>query len=325
MDKVIIEGRHVSKQNSLDLFWPGSSITFKVKTKSLQLKMCDTVGESEYLVIVDQEAKHQFVVNQDSIYTLWEENEVREVEITLHRLNDFSRGTTSIELSQFNGDFLPINKKKKQITYYGNSITVGYANVDTTGTDNSLYTSNYKAFSSLTSRALSASQNVIAKSGIGITMSWGDYIMPQIYNRIDPTDSTSVWDFQQDTTDLVVVNLMQNDYWLSGHPAHERYIHWIGRQQLRKEDFIQSYASFLKQLRKAHPQAPIICVLGCMDVVKEDSPFIDYVDEAVKELDDKSIYRLNFPYLAKEAHPNVDMHQAMSDILVQYIREHQLL
>ena len=55
-----------------------------------------------------------------------------------------------------------------------------------------------------------------------MTVSWDPLIMPEIYDRLVPTDSTSKWDFSLYRPDIVVVNLFQNDSWLvhlSDHPA----------------------------------------------------------------------------------------------------------
>jgi hypothetical protein len=46
-------------------------------------------------------------------------------------------------------------------------------------------------------------------------LSWFPLIMPEMYDRADPTDSTSKWDFSKYTPDVVVINLFQNDSWLA--------------------------------------------------------------------------------------------------------------
>ena len=47
-----------------------------------------------------------------------------------------------------------------------------------------------------------------------MTVSWDSLIMPEIYDRLVPTDSKSKWDFSLYRPDIVVVNLFQNDSWL---------------------------------------------------------------------------------------------------------------
>ncbi|MBB3699978.1 hypothetical protein KMW28_27460 [Flammeovirga yaeyamensis] len=325
IDLAVIEGRCNYVEDAIEVYWPGTSITFNIKGESLKLQMSDDVGESEYLVLVNGIEDHQFIVDKDTTYTVWKSSKVEEATITLHRLNDFSKGTTKITLAELNGDLLEGYRKQKVITYYGNSITVGYANKDTTGNDNPLYTNNYYAYSSLTSRRLSAEQFVIARSGIGVMASWGDYIMPQIYNRVNPKDATTKWDFNKDKTNLVVINLLQNDAWLRNYPDLEQSLKWFGRQQVTDQDVVKAYQNFILNIRKSHPNASIICVLGCMDIVKEEYNYKSIVDQAVSEIKDERIYRLDFPYLASNAHPDIQMHKEMSDILVDYIKEHQLL
>lgn len=54
-------------------------------------------------------------------------------------------------------------------------------------------------------------------------VSWFPLIMPEMYDRLDPTDSSSKWDFSKYTPDLVVINLLQNDSWIIKIPDNEQF------------------------------------------------------------------------------------------------------
>ena len=98
--------------------------------------------------------------------------------------------------------------------FYGNSVSAGYAVDDLSGRDlhDSIYTNNYKSYAALTARHYDAKYHCICKSGIGVTVSWDSLIMPEIYDKLIPTNSSSFWDFSNYSPDIVVVNLFQNDF-----------------------------------------------------------------------------------------------------------------
>ena len=43
-------------------------------------------------------------------------------------------------------------------------------------------------------------------------VSWFPLIMPEMYDRLTPTEASSKWDFSSYQPDVVVVNLFQNDF-----------------------------------------------------------------------------------------------------------------
>ena len=75
-----------------------------------------------------------------------------------------------------------------------------------------------------------AEYQCICKSGIGITISWDPLIMPEMYNRLIPTDSNSKWDFSLYQPDVVVINLLQNDTWLVNLPEYVEFKKRFGKR-----------------------------------------------------------------------------------------------
>ncbi|WP_158631229.1 SGNH/GDSL hydrolase family protein [Flammeovirga kamogawensis] len=326
LTKGYCEGRVIISSKGIELMWPGSAVTFKIKGKHLDVNLIDDKGENDYSIIIDGE-ETGFITPSVTMqtYRLFESSTIAEHTITLHKRTDYSRGTTVLSAVNTDGEILPIQPKKKHIEFYGNSITVGYANIDSTGQDNSDFTNNYVAFSALTARYFNAELTCIAKSGIGVMVSWYDLIMPELYDRHNPNDPKSKWDFTQKTPDVLVVNLCQNDYWILGIPNNEFYIKKFGRQAPTPDFIIKAYQDFIISLKNKYPTTPIVCVLGVMNIVEEGSPWPEYIKAAVDNIGDASIHTLILPFLADSAHPNVEEHKKMSEILISYLEDKELL
>jgi hypothetical protein len=208
------------------------------------------------------------------------------------------------------------------IEFFGNSITAGYAIDDNTGGDSpdSIYTNNYYTYAAITARHFKADYYCTVKSGIGILVSWFPLIMPEMYNRLDPTDSTSRWDFHI-KPDVVVVNLFQNDSWLVKLPDNPSFKQRFGSKAPEKERIVEAYRSFIKDLRQVYPKAHIICALGSMDAVKEGTPWPGYIKEAINPMHDERIHTLFFPYMNKSGHPRRKDNEIMAEILIRYIEK----
>jgi hypothetical protein len=150
-------------------------------------------------------------------------------------------------------------------------------------------------------------------------ISWFPMIMPEMYDRLDPEDPQSKWDFSRVQPGIVVINLGQNDSWLIEDPEYPEFKHRFGNKKPTPRQIMNAYKDFVRKIRAVYPQAQIICALGSMDAVKEGSPWPGYVRTAVKEMNDPAIHTLIFPYLGKDGHPKVEDHKVMADTLIRYI------
>jgi len=213
------------------------------------------------------------------------------------------------------------NSKKRKIEFYGDSITAGFAIEDFSGNDSpdSTFTNNYLSYSSLTARYFDAKYHCICKSGIGITVSWDPLIMPEIYDRLIPTDETSIWDFSLFTPDIVVVNLLQNDSWLVNVPENEEFKKRFGENKPTNDYIIKAYERFITNIRKQYPKANIICTLGSMDAAKKGSEWINFIKTATTNLNDNKIYTHIMPYIESTTHPSIGDQQIMAKSLSQFI------
>lgn len=319
-------GRIDSSQTDIvKVFWPGTAMHFRFLGKSASIELKDEKGENYFNVVVD--GGESSVVKLDAQkhwYELATDLSKGEHEISLYKRSEWDHGSTEVFGFRVNGTFLDAPKPSgRVIEFFGNSITTGYANQDYSGEDKAdgMKTNNYTAYAAMTARALDADMICTAKAGIGVLVSWFPLIMPEMYDRLDPRDSTSHWDFAQATPDIVVINLLQNDSWLIDKPDFVEFKHRFGDKRPTEQEIVEAYKAFLLSIRKVYPSTPILCTLGSMDATKSGSLWPAYVQEAVTQMHDTKIQTLFFPYKQSAGHPHPQDHQKMADLLVSKIQE----
>ena len=314
-----------SKEEAADIYWSGSSVKINFEGTSIQALLKDESGDNYYNVIIDN----------DSIFILRPTTKKQYHELAsnltegkhtveIFKRTEWNSGKTSFYGFKLdaNSKMLPkSNSKKRTIEFYGDSITAGFAIEDFSGNDSpdSTFTNNYLSYSSLTARYFDAKYHCICKSGIGITVSWDPLIMPEIYDRLIPTDETSIWDFSLFTPDIVVVNLLQNDSWLVNVPENEEFKKRFGENNPTNDYIIKAYERFITNIRKQYPKANIICTLGSMDAAKKGSEWINFIKTATTNLNDNKIYTHIMPYIESTTHPSIGDQQIMAKSLSQFI------
>jgi hypothetical protein len=145
--------------------------------------------------------------------------------------------------------------------------------------------------------------------------------MPEMYDRLNPQDASSKWDFKQYTPDVVVINLFQNDSWLVKKTNTEGFKATFGSQAPTEDFIVKSYQNFVQSIRNKYPQAKIVCILGNMDVTKKGSPWPGYVEKAVAGLKDAHIYTHFIPYKNTAGHPSVKEQQDIANGLIKFLAE----
>ena len=327
--EVYYEGRvqQNEKIGATEIYWPGSSVSLKFEGTLISAVLEDEKGENYFTVVVDGKQTSVLDLKKGKNEYLLANNlplGVHQVEI--HKRNDWGFGKTLFHSYKVLGKkTLEIDAKKMFIELYGDSISVGYGNEDSTGQDRSTgdVTNNYLAYGAVTARNLNAEYSCIAHSGIGIMVSWHDLIMPEEYYRWNPFDAASKWDFSSKRQpDVVVVNLFQNDSWLVKRKKHPEYVKRFGDKAPDHDFIIESYVSFLKSIRKEYKDAKIICMLGNMDVTEKESEWPGYVWEAVSKMRDRKIYKLFVPYKGTKGHPRVNEQAIIADKLTTFIKTH---
>jgi hypothetical protein len=154
-------------------------------------------------------------------------------------------------------------------------------------------------------------------------ISWFNQIMPEIYDRVNPNDSTSKWDFKKYTPKIVVVNLFQNDSWLSTQTDHPEFKARFGTIKPTEEYIINAYANFIKSIRNKYSKAQIICCLGSMDATREGSKWPGYIQSAVATLNDKKIVTHFFPFKKTPGHPRISEQEQMANSLITFIKKNK--
>ena len=324
--RIQYQGRVGMKDTCAEIYWPGSSFTISFKGSIAKAVLNDEKGYNYFNVIVDNHFVKTFRVSPEKqTYILADSLTDGTHSIEIAKRADWFRGKTSfygLELDD-NAKISKPASKKRTIEFYGNSITVGASVEDNKGdSGDSTYTNNYKSYASITARHFDANYSCIASSGIGLLVSWGSLIMPDIYNRLNPDDSSSVWDFSKIRPDVVVINLFQNDYALFNHPEHPQFKRRFGEKAPGSDSVVRTYTKFVKQLRTLYPDAYILCVLGTMDAVKPGSAWPGYIESAVTSLHDKKIFTYFFPYRNKPGHPKEMEHKQMAKELIAFIEQH---
>jgi hypothetical protein len=317
-------GRVQTVNDQTQLQWSGTSASLNFYSTGVTATLDDEPGGNFFNVIVDGKVTRIIHLEKGKKdYILAERLPAANHTVELFKRTEAENGKTL--LSQFSlsdGRVLPASPaKKRKIEFYGNSITCGLAMADTVkgrnGDEN-----NYLAYGALTARHFNAEYSCIARSGIGITVSWFPVIMPELYDRLDETEPNSKWDFSKYTPDVVVTNLGQNDSWIVKQPTNDQYKARFGAAGASEDLIVKAYVSFIKTIRGKYPKAKIICALGSMDATKEGSPWPGYIEKAVKQVNDKDMYSLIVPYNPAAnpfAHPSVAEHQKMADQLIAFI------
>lgn len=321
------EGRIDYKNDAAVLMWPGTSIKINFKGTGISGEFKDADTSNYYNVIIDNNSiyKIQFDTAKKTV-VLASNLSYGKHSIQLFKRTEWDKGKTLFYGFEFKGKnklLKPAKLPKRKIEFFGNSITCGYAiNDNVQDSPNGYFENNYDAYAAITARHFNAQYYCTSKSGIGIMVSWFPLIMPEMYNRLDTTDSTSKWDFSKYTPDVVVINLLQNDSWIVNMPNNEQFKSRFGTKPPDTTFIINAYKNFVQTIRTIYPEAQIICMLGNMDITRKGSPWPGYVQQAVEQLNDKKIFTYFSPYKETPGHPKVKEQQMLADGLIQFINQH---
>lgn len=324
-DSLSFSGRVKIEDDSATIYWAGSGVTFRFQGKAVRAWLRDETSKNYFNVVIDDSLRYFRADSVKKAYLLAENLRDTIHTVSILKRADWDRGKSWFYGIAIDGGKLlpPPPKSGRVIEFFGNSITTGYANQDNTGGDSpdGPFTNNYRSYAAITARHFNADYYCTSRHGIGVMVSWFPQIMPEVYDRLDPADPASKWDFSKVTPDVVVINLFQNDSWIIKLPDHESFRQRFGKKAPGKQEIIAAYKSFVASIRKVYPDTYIICALGNMDATKEGSPWPGYVSEAVAQLEDPKIMTHFFPYMNKDGHPRVRDHEIMAESLISFIEK----
>ena len=314
--------------DAAELYWSGSSIQLNFEGETVYALIENERKGNYYNLIIDKDSISIFSPDTTKTYVEIAKNLSKgKHSVELFRRNDWGRGKTKFYGFKIIGKpkVLPKSSpQKRNIEFYGNSISTGYAVEDYSGKDSpdSTYTNNYKSYATLTARHFNAGYQCICKAGIGVMISWFPVIIPEIYNRINPEDPNSKWDFSNFKPDVVVVNLFQNDSWLVNLPDHEEFKSKFGAIKPTEDYIINSYKNFIANIRQQYPEAKIISMLGNMDATKNGSKWPGYIKKAIDSLDDSNMFTHFVPFKESPGHPTEKEQEIIAKSLIEFIEDY---
>ena len=319
-------GRVDKGSDAVTIYWSGTTASMNFDGTGMEVDMQDEKGLNYFNVILDGKQITKFHPDADrKVYSLVSGLAPGRHHLELFKLTEEAHGKTRIYgFNVKKGSFLeaPVEEKHR-IEYYGNSITSGYSLEDTVADSKKPeFFNNYKSYAAITARHFDAEYYCISKSGIGVTVSWFPIIMPEMYDRLDPSDPNSKWDFSKYTPDVVVVNLLSNDLDLINMPKDENFIARFGDKKPSDNFIVNAYKSFILSIRAKYPSAYIICTLDAWkDPESDGHRFPGIITRAVDQINDPKIKAHFYDYQKqrKKGHPKEKDHQAMAASLINFI------
>lgn len=289
-------------------------IAARFKGTGISAHLKDEGGHNFFQVIVDGEPKA--VLKSESrrdTYTLAEGLPDGVHDIAIYKRTEARVGEVVFSGFEPQGTMLPAPPAaERRIELIGDSITAGYGNEGPGAvcTFNPQEENQYATYGAIAARALNAEHITIAWSGKTI----GE--MTDFYERTLPAHTDSVWDFKTWIPQLVVMNIGTNNF-ATYDPGEARYV--------------RIYTNLFDRVRKAYPQALIVCILGPMltDVYPPGKQNLTlakrYMKAAMAKI--KASGETNYEYLELPEqnhadglgcgfHPSLKTHKLMADRVV---------
>ncbi|MEP6504439.1 MAG: GDSL-type esterase/lipase family protein [Betaproteobacteria bacterium] len=300
------------------LSWSGSEIRARFSGTRLALRL--EAGQVASFYTVEVDGRRHVLALRGRGTSDWQLREP--LPPGAHELRIVKRTEGAIAEARFLGLLLagdgqllaPPPERALRLEFYGDSITAGACNGDiaTDQYDDLSTHDGTRAYGALVAERLRADYVGIAVSGIGITRTWGDVLMPQVWDRVSPHAGAAVAPPGTHLPDVVVVNLGQND---QGFPA--------SRGEAFAADFGERYLAFVRGLRQRYPQARLVLAIGGMSAWKEQPALELALAEAARRLraeGDQWVWTFRFEAFSW-AHPRIDVHARMADELERFLRE----
>lgn len=300
------------------MIWPGTSVRARFEGTQLTVELNDELGKNHYNVIIDGQDADPFVLatkKGTQSYVIATNLSVGVHDLLLFRRSEGHTGITFFQGLETDGRFLDAPPApSRRIEFYGDSITcgMGIEAPEDYHDKELIHRNNYLTYAAITARNLNAEYHCIARSGIGIIKSWNHSIMPDYYDRLDardPPQPSERWEFSTWVPDVVVINLFQNDSWLTSRMEPPPTV----------DEIIAAYIDFVEKIRCEYPHAYIVCALGPMDATREGSPWPGYIEQAVTRMNDEKISTCFFAHTISK-HPRVKHHREMAEKLTAHIR-----
>lgn len=274
-------------------------------------------GPTMFSVIIDDNTDYNtksfaFTSTDNREYTL-----AKNLERGFHTIKVLKRteaGATYATLTSLTTDgYFVKNREEKKLKMeaYGDSITAGYGNLrsetEPDGT-NSKIQNTLMTYECVATRILDADINVMARSGIGLSVAHnivGDYNMNTRYEYMTPLSDTK-WNMHNYVPDVVIINLGTNDSW-SG--------------KFDRKTFVSQYVTLVKNLVASYGNE-VSFVLCCGLMEQGVYPILkNYVYPSLLKEGIQNIATLEFEKSASNGHPLIKEHQKAGEALADTIKD----
>ena len=297
----------------------------KVKVTSKQVK--SNSPKSYFTVYIDgvrQNKRYEVKGTQDLAVA----NFKNEGEHTIRIVKQSENNYTLSEFKEilFTGYMLerPADNKL-YIEVIGDSITCGMGNIGVDGCaepQSAVWEDGSQSYGYMLAEELGADYSIISESGIGLSESWDDPMVPfytaSSYNR----DQKTQHDFKR-IPDLVIVNLGTNDYFIgSPNSTHSN------KAAATPEALKEKAMDFIELIKKKYgDDVKILWTIGLIGVGQN---YVDATYQAVTELGgaETGLYfkKLNVGQLkGAQNHPVVADNVYAKDTLLDFIKENSLI
>lgn len=331
-------GRTVYYDNCLWFSMSGSGGEFIINANSVDITLiCDDATSLNYnhrprvAIFVNGNLQFDDVLNEkETTVTIELPTENEENTVTVVKLSESMYSSCGISkiYTYSDKDIRASKAKQKKIEFIGDSITAGFG-IDEENPKGSFSTAteNFtKTYAYLTSQKLNYDYSAVAFSGYGVLYGYGSskvkgtenvlskYYEEAITNKsFDSSYPYNKWDFSNNGSDIVVINLGVNDaVFCSSYQ--------------RKEEFKKAYKKLIGLVRWHNKNADILCILG-----EVNNSLFPYIEQAAKEYSeenaDERIYSFSIDFkMAEEGsvingHPNAKSNEIASEELTKIIEE----
>jgi hypothetical protein len=302
--------------------WSGSRISVDFEGPGLALSFGQATGQNFFNVSVDGVTEIAAVPAGEARRYVWP----RPLAPGRHHVEIFKRSEADAGHVAFRGIELaagaqawapPSPAYRLRIEFLGDSITAGANNEDGAVDQWEDRRTHNHAFSYayLTSRALGADHRAMAISGMGICEGFVPMLAGDTWDKLYPRDNPAKADLTTWVPDVVCVNFGEND---SGFTrANSRPF---------PPGFTAGYVAFIKDVRRAYPQAQIVLLRGGMWGGANNEALRQAWEAAVQELEatDPRISHYVFRHWS-EQHPRVADDRAMADELTAWLKRQEFL
>jgi len=298
-----------SSELGLRYAWSGAGFRLAFSGSSLTLKLRD---QNHHTVLLDGQPQPVLVTTRErEEYVVAQGLDVRPHQLEVRRRTEASFGPTELlGVTVGGGQLLPVAAgPSRRIEVLGDSISCGYGNEgkDTSCPFSAATENHDRAYGAVLGRLLEAEVSTVAWSGRGVMKNYGGgagELMPVLFERTLPEEPESRWSFAEHPVDAVVINLGTNDFSTEPDPD--------------PAEFGARYLEFLERIRRAYPEALILCTVGPMlsgtDLEKAEGA----IQTAVAARAEGGDRRVHFHAMKTENrapgcdwHPSVATHEAM--------------